>query len=80
MPRSLKSSGKRCSRDTRRSSSSYFNSRKWQGYVGLSMWLRRQRKKWRRRPKRKLRDRGLQRKRRRRRGCWSTSNDSKMRC
>ena len=78
--RFLKSSGKRYSRDMKRSSSSYFNSRKQQSYVGLSVQLRRQGGKWRRRPRRKPRNRELWRKRRRRRGCWSTSNDSEMRC
>jgi len=80
MLRSLKSSGKRCSRGMRRSSSSYFNSRKWQGYIGLSAWLKRQGGKQRRRPKRKSRDRGLQRKKRRRKEHWSTFNDSETRC
>ena len=60
MLRSLKSRG------IKRSSSSCFNLRKQQGYIGLSTWLRRQREKWRRRSRRKLRDRELQRKRRRR--------------
>ena len=61
MLRYLKSSSKRCS-------SSCFNSRKWWDYIGLSAWLRRQGRKWRRKSGRKLKGRELQRRRRGRRG------------
>jgi len=51
-----------------------------QSYIGLSTWLRRLGGKQRRRPRRKLRGRELQRRRREREGWWSTSNSSEMRC
>jgi len=63
MPRSSKSSGKRYSRDTRRSSGSQSNWKKWQSYIGLSIQLRRLGGKQRIRPRRKLRSRELQRRR-----------------
>jgi len=75
-----KISSKRCSGGTRRSSSSWSNWKKRQGYVGLSTQLRRLGGKWRRRPRRKPRGRELWRRRRGRGGWWSTSNSSKTRC
>jgi len=68
MLRSLKSSSKRYSGGMRSSSSSWSNWKKQQSYVRLSMWLRRQGEKQRKRPGRKLRGKGLWRRRRRRRG------------
>ena len=47
-----------------RSSGSWFNWKKWQNYIRLSMWLRKQEGKRRKRPGRKVRGKGLQRKRR----------------
>jgi len=51
-----------------------------QSYIRLSAQLRRLEGKQRRRPRRKLRDRELQRRERGRRGQWNTSNDSRTRC
>ena len=76
----LKCSNKKCSGDTRSSSSSYFSWKKWQSYVRLSMQLRKQEGKQRQRPGRNPREKELQRRRRRRREHWSISNNSEMRC
>jgi len=75
----LKSSGKTCSGDTRRCSSSWSNWKKRQSYVGLSMRLRRLEEKQRKRPRRKLRGRELQRRKKGKGGQWSTSNGSRTR-
>jgi len=61
VPRFLKCSSKKYSGGTKRYSSSSFKWKKQQSYIGLSIQLRRQGGKWRKRPGRKLRDRGLQR-------------------
>ena len=72
-PKSLKNS-------TKKYSSSCFNWRKEWSYIGLSMQLRKQGGKQRKRLGRKPRGRGLQRRKRRRRECWSISNNSGTRC
>jgi len=77
--KSLKSSDKKSSRDMRRSNSSYFNWKKQLSYIRLCVRLRKQEEKWRQRPEKKLRDRGLWRRRRRRKH-WSIFNNSRMRC
>ena len=79
MLRFWKNSGKKCSGGIRSSSSSYFNLRKQQGYIRLSIQLRRQGVKQRKRPRRKLKGRELQRRRRGRGRQQSISNSSETR-
>ena len=54
--------------------------KQWQNYIRLSTQLRRQGGKQKKRPGRKLRGRGLQRRRREKGEWWSIFNSFKMRC
>jgi len=76
----LKSSSKRCSRGIRRSRGLSFDCKRQQKPVVQSVRLRKPGEKWRPRPRKRLRDRGLRRRRKGRRGWWNTSSDSETRC
>jgi len=80
MPRPLKSSGKRCSRGTRRSRGPSFDCKRQRKPVVQSVRLRKPGEKRRPRPRKRLRGRGLRRRRRGRRGQWNISSDSGTRC
>ena len=60
-PRPLKSSGKRCSGGTKRSRGSSFDCKRQWKPVMQSVWLRKPGEKWRPRPRKRPRGRGLQR-------------------
>ena len=75
----LKSSTVKYSNSIRRNNRSWFVWKKQWRPIVWNVWLRKQRERWRLRQERKLKSRGLQKRRRRRNG-WSISNNSRMRC
>jgi len=70
----------RCNDGMRRSSSPSFDCKRQRKPVMQSVQLRKPGEKQRPKPRKRLRGRGLWRKRRGRRGQWSTSSDSGTRC
>ena len=75
-----RSSTVRCNDGMRRSSSPSFNCKRQQKPVMQSIQLRKPGEKWRPKPRKRLRGRELLRRRRGRRGQWSTSSNSGTRC
>jgi len=75
-----RSSAVRCNDGMRRNSSPSYDCKRQRKPVVLSVQLRKPGEKQRPRPRKRPRDRGLQRRRRGRRGLWSTSSGSEMRC